>query len=97
MSYTTRRVDRCRLLSSVDTPNTNADRSGARQRKIDVQTPTEVPVRAPANRPRCARVLKYITRSYSSESVGNQKESKMYIGGGIGLVLLIVVLVLFFR
>ena len=49
----------------------------ARQRKIDVQTPTEVPARAPANRPRCVRVLKYIMRSYSSENVGNQKESKM--------------------
>jgi hypothetical protein len=29
-----------------------ADRSGARQRKIDVQTPTKVPVRVLANRPR---------------------------------------------
>jgi hypothetical protein len=54
-------------------------------------------VRAPANRPRRARVLKYILRSYSSESAGNQKESKMYIGGGIGLVLLIVILVMFLR
>src|ERR1700694_5847308 len=40
-----------------------ADRSGARQRKIDVQTPTKVPVRVLANRPRCVRELKYIQRS----------------------------------
>ena len=40
-----------------------ADSSGARQRKIDVQTPTKVPVRVLANRPRCVRELKYIQRS----------------------------------
>jgi hypothetical protein len=52
-----------------------------------------VPVRAAANRPRRVRVLKYILCSPSSESVGNQKEFKMYIGGGA--LLLIIILLLF--
>ena len=38
--------------------------------------------------------LKYIERSYSPESA---EESKMHIGGGVGLVVLIIVLVMFLR
>jgi hypothetical protein len=64
-------------------------------RQIDVQTLTKVSVRAPANRPRCVRVLKYIPCSYFSERAGNQKEFKMYIGGGA--LLLVIILVLFLR
>ncbi len=36
-------------------------------------------------------------RVLATQSVGNQKESKMYIGGGIGLVLLIVLIVMLVR
>jgi hypothetical protein len=53
-----------------------------------------VPVRVPTNRPRCVRVLKYITRHYTSESAGNQKEFNMYIGGGLLLLLIVLFLVL---
>jgi hypothetical protein len=51
-------------------------------------------VRALAHRPRCVQVLKYITRHYSSENAGNQKESNMYIGGGLLLLLIVLFLVL---
>jgi hypothetical protein len=49
---------------------------------------------APANRRRWVGMLKYVARSYSSESA---EESKMYIGGGVGLVVLIIILVMFLR
>ena len=41
------------------------------------------------------RVLQWIPYSYSPENEGNQKESKMYIGGGA--ILLIIILFLFLR
>ena len=41
----------------------------------------------------CSNTLRVL----ASQSVGNQKESKMYIGGGIGLVLLIVLIVMLVR
>jgi len=34
------------------------------------------------------RVLKYSERHYTLESAGNQKESNMYTGGGLLLVLI---------
>lgn len=54
-----------------------------------------LPVRVPTNRPRSARVLKYIPRSYLPPERCNEKESNMYIGGG--MLLLLIVLFLFFR
>jgi hypothetical protein len=51
-------------------------------------------VRQRTDRAACG-VLKYIRRSSCSESVGNQKELKMYIGGGA--ILLIIILLLFLR
>jgi hypothetical protein len=36
-------------------------------------------------------------RVLATEGVTNQKESKMYIGGGIGLILLIVIIVMLVR
>jgi hypothetical protein len=55
---------------------------------------TTLSVRALAHRPRCGGVLKYFTRHYTSESAGNQKESNMYIGGGLLLLLIVLFLVL---
>jgi hypothetical protein len=53
-----------------------------------------LPVRALTHRPGCVRVLKYITRHYTSESAGNQKECNMYIGGGLLLLIIVLFLVL---
>jgi hypothetical protein len=53
----------------------------------------KMPVRVPANRPRCVRVLKYSALLLFRER-GNHKEFNMYIGGGLLLLLIVLFLVL---
>jgi hypothetical protein len=67
-----------------------SDELVARGRKIDNLTQIESPVCAAAYRPLCVRVLHYIPRSCtSSESAGNGKEFQMYIGSGLLLVIIL--------